>query len=187
MSPTAPVPATYRITFEDWLRFPEDGNLYEILGGELAVSPPPTLRHQRIGRKLLRAIDSYFEERSSGEVFYAPTGVRLSAEDVLEPDLVAVLREHFDRMADERYVTGVPDLVVEILSPGTAGRDLGAKREIYERAGVPEYWIVDPVAAAIQVLTLVDGTFQEVGPYRRSQTLVSPLLPGLAIQLAKIF
>jgi Uma2 family endonuclease len=187
MSPTAPVPATYRVTFEDWLRYPDDGKLYEILEGELAVSPPPTFRHQRIGRKLLRALDTYFEERASGEVFYAPVGVRLSEDTVLEPDLVGILREHLDRIVEERYLDGAPDLVVEILSPGTAGRDLGAKRALYEHAGVPEYWIVDPIAATILVLTLRASAYREAGLYRRDQTLLSPLLAGLEIPLSKVF
>jgi len=187
MSPTAHVPATYRVTFEDWLRYPDDGKLYEVIEGELYVSPPPTFRHQRISRKLLRAIDTYFGERSSGEVFYAPAGVRLSDETVVEPDLVGILREHSNQILEERYFDGAPDLVVEILSPGTAGRDLGAKRTLYERAGVPEYWIVDPVAATIQVLALEGGSFREAGLYRRNETLVSPLLPGLEIPLSKVF
>jgi Uma2 family endonuclease len=187
MSPSAPVPATYRLTFEDWLRFPDDGKLYEILGGELFASPPPTLRHQRIGRKLLRFIDRYLEESSRGEIFYSQTGVRLSEEDVVEPDLVVVLSEHSDRAGDDAYIAGAPDLVVEILSPGTAGRDLRGKRTLYERSGVPEYWIVDPVSATIQVLALVGDAYREAALYRRGDTLVSPLLPGLEIPVAQIF
>lgn len=187
MAPPAPVPATYRLTFEDWRRFPDDGNLYEIIEGELFVSPPPTLRHQRIGRNLLRFLDRYLEVRSRGEIFYAPAGVRLSDEDVVEPDLVVLLREHADRAADDAYVLGAPDLVVEILSPGTAGRDLGSKRALYESAGVPEYWIVDPVGATIQVLALEEGIYREAALYRRGDTLISPLLPELEIPVSEIF
>ena len=88
---------------------------------------------------------------------------------------------------EDSALDGAPDLVVEILSPGTAGRDRGAKRAVYERFGGREYWIVDPVAATIRVLALTDGAYREAGLYRRDQTLVSPLLAGLEIPLATVF
>jgi Uma2 family endonuclease len=72
MTPTASVPATYRVTFDDWLRYPDDGKLYEVIEGELFVSPPPAIRHQRIARNLLRHIDPFLETRSIGEIFFAP-------------------------------------------------------------------------------------------------------------------
>ncbi len=186
MTPTASVPATYRLTFEDWLRFPDDGKLYEILGGELFVAPTPSWRHQLIVTELLFRLRTYLGAGSRGRVATAPAGVRLSDEDIVEPDLVVILEEHRERI-DESSVAGTPDLVVEILSPGTAGRDLGAKRALYEHAGIPEYWIVDPKAATIQVLALADGAYREAVLYRRDQTLISPLLPGLEIPLAEIF
>ena len=186
MSPTAPVPATYRVTFDDWLRYPDDGKIYEVIEGELFVSPPPAIRHQRIARNLLRHIDPFLQTRSTGEVLFAPVGVRFSEDNVLEPDLVVILGPRLAR-GEESALDGAPDLVVEILSPGTAGRDLGAKRAVYERFGVPEYWIVDPIAATIQVLALTDGAYREAALYRRDQTLLSPLLAGLEIPLAKVF
>jgi len=186
MALPAPVPATYRLTFEDWLRFPDDGKLYEIIGGELFVGPSPSWRHQLIGTELLFRLRTFLGSGSRGRVAAAPAGVRLSDEDVVEPDLVVILAEHRERI-DESSVAGTPDLVVEILSPGTAGRDLRVKRALYERSGIPEYWIVDPAAETIQVLALAEGAYREAGLYRSDQTLTSPLLPGLEIQLAQIF
>jgi Uma2 family endonuclease len=186
MSLTAPVPASYRLTFEDWLRFPDDGKLYEVIGGELFVGPSPTWRHQLIGTELLFRLRTYLGPGSRGRVASAPAGVRLSDEDVVEPDLVVILEEHRERI-DESSVAGTPDLVVEILSPGTAGRDLRVKRALYERSGIPEYWIVDPVAETIQVLALAEGSYREAGLYQRGDTLLSLLLPGLEIPLSEVF
>src|SRR5262245_37907481 len=135
MTPAA-LPGVYRMTYSDWLRLPDDGRLYEVIDGELLVSPPPSIRHQRISRRLQSQILRFLEASRLGEVFYAPVGVRLG-DDVLEPDLVIVLREHADRIG-EQVIEGAPDIVVEILSPGSAKRDLNAKRMVYQAAGVPE-------------------------------------------------
>jgi Uma2 family endonuclease len=180
---TSPLPGIYRLTFADWLRFPDDGRLYEILEGELYVTPPPSIEHQRISRNLLLNISRHF---SKGEVLYAPVGVRLSDEDVLEPDLVVVLREHADRIGAQ-VIEGTPDLIVEILSPGTARRDLGPKREKYREAGVPEYWIVDPASSSIEVLALRDGAYVRHGLFRKHEVLRSLLLPEIEIALAQVF
>ena len=183
---TSPLPGVYRLTYADWLRFPDDGRLYEILEGELYVTPPPSVEHQRISRNLEFLLLTFLRRSSRGEVLYAPIGVRLSNEDVLEPDLVIVLREHADRIGTQ-VIEGVPDLVVEILSPGTARRDLGPKRDKYREAGVPEYWIVDPAAASVEVQVLRDGGCVRHGLFRRDEVLGSPRLPRLEIALSEVF
>jgi Uma2 family endonuclease len=180
------LPGVYRLTFQDWLAFPDDGRLYELIQGEVHVTPPPGIEHQRISRDLEFKLLTFLRERAAGEVLDAPVGVRLSDEDVFEPDLVVVLAEHADRIGAQ-VIDGAPDLVVEILSPGTAGRDLGPKRQAYLRAGVPEYWIVDPASQAIEVLALERGEYVRSGLYRRGDTLRSPLLAGLEIALQEIF
>lgn len=116
----------------------------------------------------------------------APVGVRLTDDTVLGPDLLLVLKAHADRFG-ELAIMGAPDLVVEILSPGTAQRDLGRKRELYERHGVQEYWIVDPESRAIEVLSLADGRYARTGLFRRNQRLSSPLLEGFSVDLAEVF
>jgi len=184
--PTAPaLPAVYKLAAADWERFPDDGLLYEILGGELYVSPPPTTGHQRISGHLYARLREHLSTGDRGEVFYAPVGVRLSDHDVAEPDLVVVLAKNATHVG-EQAIDGPPDLVVEILSPGTAGRDLGEKRDLYEQSGVAEYWIVDPKAGAVEVLTLRSGRYTRFGFFRRSEHLRSAILPGLEIPLAEI-
>jgi Uma2 family endonuclease len=180
------IPAAYRLTYEDWLQFPEDGRLYEIIGGELFVSPTPAIRHQRISLRLLFALHTHLQAEQPGEVFHPLTGVRLSEQDVPEPDLVVILAVHANRIG-EHVIEGPPDLIVEILSPGTAGRDLVAKRALYARAGVDEYWIVDPVASEIEVLTREGDRYRTAALYGRAELLRSPCLPDLRIPLDAVF
>jgi Uma2 family endonuclease len=104
----------------------------------------------------------------------------------LEPDLVVVLREHADRIG-RQAIEGAPDLVVEILSPGTAKRDLVVKRKQYEEAAVPEYWIVDPESQSVEVLALEHARYARAGLYRRGDLLKSRILSDLEIQLSSVF
>jgi Uma2 family endonuclease len=185
---TATLPAAYRLTYADWLDFPEDGRFYEIIDGELFVSPTPSIRHQDVSGNLYSFLRRHLKETNRGRIFYAPTGVRLSDERVVEPDLLVVLSEHNDLIGTQ-IIDGAPDLVVEILSPGTAGRDLVMKRELYARAGVAEYWIVDVEAGNIEVLALEreKSDYARFGLFRRGETLRSPLLPELSIPLDEVF
>ena len=183
---TSPLPGIYRLTYADWLQFPDDGRLYEILEGELYVTPPPSVEHQRISRNLEFLLLTFLRRASLGEVLDAPIGVRLSDDDVLEPDLVVVLREHANRVGVQ-VIEGAPDIVVEILSPGTARRDLGPKREKYREAGVREYWIVDPASGSVEVLSLRDGAYVRHGVFRKGEILRSALLADLEISLAEVF
>lgn len=183
---TSSLPGIYRLTYADWLRFPDDGRRYEILEGELYSTPPPSVEHQRISRNLQFFLLTFLRRHAAGEVLYAPIGVRLTDEDVLEPDLIVVLREHANRIGAQ-VIEGAPDIVVEILSPGSARRDLGPKREKYREGGVPEYWIVDPASASVEVLTLREGAYIRYGVFRKNEILRSPVLPTLEIALAEVF
>lgn len=183
---TASLSDAYRLTYADWLAFPDDGRLYEIIEGELFVTPPPNVEHQRVSREIEFRLLQHLRTHASGEVFYAPIGVRLGEEDVLEPDIVVVLNQHRDRIG-RQTIEGAPDLVVEILSPGTAKRDLGPKRARYEAAAVPEYWIVDPEKRRIEVLSLRQGRYQRHGLFESGETLGSPLLGGFELEVLQVF
>jgi Uma2 family endonuclease len=183
---TVILPAAYRLTYADWLRLPDDGRISEIIDGDLFVTPTSSIQHQRISRKIAMHVAAFLERSGRGELFYAPTGVRISDDSVVEPDLLVVLQEHRDRIGDQ-VIDGPPDIVVEILSPGTARRDLVTKREIYSLAGIPEYWIVDSEAANVEVLVLERGAYSRAGLYRRAEALRSPLLPDLDLPLTEIF
>jgi Uma2 family endonuclease len=139
-----------QITWQDVQQLPDDGKRYEAIGGELYVTPAPSLRHQRLHRRLVAALLRLLQEPGRGELLYAPFGVEFPATgEGVQPDLLFVSNGRRGILAED-WIRGAPDLVVEILSPSTAHRDRGIKRDLYERQGVAEYWIVDPEADAVE-------------------------------------
>jgi len=184
-------PARRAWTYSDLVALPEDQLRHELIDGEHFVSPSPNTGHQEISKRLFRALDAHVERHHIGEVLFAPFDVKLSLFTVLVPDLVYFTTERFARVVNEKHATAAPDLVVEILSPGTRRRDKGRKRAVYDREGVREYWIVDPEARSITVLRrpgadagLTDVTVLTLA---KGETLESPLFPGLQIPLREVF
>ena len=186
MAALVETPAPYRLRYSDWLEFPDDGRLYEIIDGELFVTPAPAVRHQRASRNLQYALETYARQTGGAEVFDAPIGVRVSDENVVEPDLVVVLDRNRANIGEQVIDTPV-DVVVEVLSPGTAGRDLVAKRRLYAAAGIAEYWIVDTIAATIEVLELADGEYRSARTIGRDELLTSVTLPGFEVPAEHVF
>ena len=174
-----------KLTYADYVLFPDDGLRHEIIGGEHYATPSRVMRHQRISRDLLYLTQSYLETHPIGEVLYAPVDVLLSDTDIVVPDLVYVSK-HRAYLVTEKNLQGAPDLVIEILSPGTRRRDERLKRDLYERAGVEEYWLVDPAHDVVDVHRRGVGGFQPPVRYVRSDIVTTPLLPGLEIPLDKI-
>ncbi len=172
----SPNPAI-KFTYEDYQHTPEDQR-FELLDGELTMVPAPNLRHQRIGTRLGALLHAFVQERDLGEVFHAPCDVVLSNTDVVQPDLLFVSEERAHLLLGGDNVLGAPDLVVEILSPSTAGRDRTLKRALYAKHGVKEYWLVDPDARTVTVLRLGAGDFQVAAIYGEGQTMASPTLSG---------
>ncbi len=177
--------ANVRFNYHDYLQLPEDKR-YEILDGELFVVPAPNIRHQRLSRKIFEFLLHQAQEKNLGEVLYAPCDVVLADETIVQPDILFVCKERFDIIGKEN-IAGPPDLVVEILSPGTRNRDTEIKRKLYAGFGVREYWIVDPDAGTIAVLTWTEQGYTSAGIYAQSECLSSPLLPGLNLPLEDLF
>jgi Uma2 family endonuclease len=174
-------------TYEDWLNFPDDGWKYEILDGELYTTPPPATGHQRASVKLVIKMGSYVETHDLGEVLEAPCGVRLPTQAVpVQPDIFFIKKENLDIIAEDE-VKGVPDLIVEILSPSNAGYDRTKKFAIYQEAGVPEYWLVDYQAKTVEVFVLTEGAYQLAGKYEMGNMVVSGQLPGFKMAVETIF
>jgi Uma2 family endonuclease len=178
-----------KLTYDDFVLFPDDGKRHELIDGEHYVTPSPNLRHQRISGNLHLAIGSYLKAHPIGELFYAPLDVVISDFDVVEPDLLYVSRDRAAQVLVPQHVRGVPDLVIEIASKGTRKRDETIKRGLYERAGVAEYWVVDPEIDVVRVYRRAGETFERPLELRTDagDTLVSPLLPGLELSLCSIF
>lgn len=177
------IPASYRMTWRDWVRESTEQGLCELIGGELHVSPAPTPEHQRLVGRLYAALFSFLEVSGRGEVFQAPTGLRLTLEDVVGPDLFVLITGGRARVTASAVV-GVPALIVEVLSPGTARRDLVWKRDLYLRAGVPEYWIVDPAARHVTMLTRTRAKWKSA---RAVDVLFSGALAGFEFPLKALF
>jgi Uma2 family endonuclease len=178
-----------KLTYDDFLSFPDDGRRHELIDGEHYVTPSPNTRHQRISRRLLLALGRFLETHPLGEVFDAPYDVVLSDFDVVEPDLIYVAAAQSDVITDE-HIRGTPTLVIEILSPGTRKTDEQTKRRLFERAGVREYWVVDPELDVIKIYRRSDqGSFPRVAELSRevADDLTTPLLPGFSLPFDTLF
>jgi Uma2 family endonuclease len=178
-----------KLTYDDFLLFPDDGQRHELIDGEHYVTPSPNIRHQRISKRLLLLIGVWLQKHPLGEVFYAPLDVRFSLFDVVEPDLLYVSNERAATLLAGQHVTGSPDLIIEIGSPNTRQRDETIKRRLYERSHVLEYWVVDPDIDVIRVYRRDGDRFARPLELSREagDVLTTPLLSGLEIPLAHVF
>ena len=183
MATTEPV---VKFTYEDYRTAPPDRR-YELLDGDLVMVPAPNLKHQKVQFRLGQKLGQFILDHELGEFFFAPCDVVLSDTDVVQPDLLFVSREREHLLSGGENVRGAPDLVVEILSPATADRDRGYKRALYGRHGVMEYWLVDPTADTIWIHRQRAGVLTLTHTFGREQTLRSPLLAGLELDLDDVF
>jgi len=147
------------LTYADYAAIPDDGRRYELRDGELSLTPAPGTRHQAVLRDLLGILNAHVKRERLGVVLPAPVDCILSDTTVLQPDLVFVDAAHRARVT-ARGIESAPTLVVEILSPSTAGADRTVKAGLYARHGVPWYWLVDPGARTIEALALRAGAYE---------------------------
>jgi Uma2 family endonuclease len=173
-------------TYEDLLQFPEDGKRYEILEGELTVTPAPGMGHQNVVMMLGTLINNHVLAHQLGRVYSAPTDVQFSDVSVVQPDLLFVSAEH-QAIILLTHVRGAPDLVVEVLSPSTARRDREAKMKLYAQYEVPNYWLLDPVAREAVAYALQEGDYRQVALAHDDETFSAPPFPDLAIPLGMLW
>lgn len=174
------------LTTEDYRTLPDSGPRYQLVEGELYMSPAPNRYHQIISRNIEFMLLKYLEANPRGELYDAPFDVYLSPHDVFQPDLVFVARENFSVLTDAG-VEGTPDFVVEILSPSNAYLDKKAKLHVYARTGVKELWLVDPDTRLVHVYALQQNAEQPAATFDEKDTFASSHFPGLAIRVAEIF
>ena len=179
------VPAALRFTYEDYALLPEDRR-YEVVDGELVVTPAPTPFHQIVLLRLMKLLDAFVESHRAGTVLLAPCDVVLSRYDVLQPDILFVSSERRP-IIGEKYVGPAPDLVVEVLSPSTADRDRTAKAKRYATFGVREMWLVDPDARTIEVLVNEGDGFRREALHGEADLVRSVVLSGLEFPVSPVF
>jgi Uma2 family endonuclease len=177
-----PLPYTYR----ELVLMPEDGKRHELIDGDLFVTPAPATYHQTVSRRLQHELMTQLEDNGLASIFDAPVDVLFDETNVVEPDLVIVSVEHAG-IITERAIEGVPDIVVEILSPSTKERDRHWKFRLYQRFLVPEYWIVDPDLGSLEAHMLVEGGYGLRARYNYQSTLDCPLFPTLSVDLKRVF
>ncbi len=174
------------LTYEDYVALPDDGKRYEILDGQLEVTPSPLLRHQTVQLVLATILHRHVAERGLGRIFPAPTDVILAKTTVLVPDLMFVSSARV-AILTERAVEGAPDLVVEILSPSTERRDRTAKAALYARFGVPNYWLLDPAERIFEAYALEGEGYRLSLRAAGEQVVRTAPFPELAIELAALW
>ena len=176
-----------RLTVQDYLAIPEDDeNRYELIDGELYMAPGPSWDHQSGSFNLTLALGSFVSENRLGVIRYSPLDMYLSDVDVFQPDIVFISNERLGIIHPDG-LHGAPDLVIEVLSPGTERIDRTLKHERYELFDVKEYWRADPATKTITVFRARNGAFEHIGVLGEGTTIETPLLPGLRVDVSTIF
>jgi Uma2 family endonuclease len=175
-----------KFTYSDYRLLPDNGKRYEILEGELLMSPSPNTKHQIVLLNIAAILKSFVERNNLGQIFIAAYDIVLSKYDVVQPDIIFVSNKNKE-IIKATHIEGVPDLVIEIISPGGAQRDRIIKRKIYALHGVQEYWLVQPEKEKVQVLRLEKGDFKRIAELNSEDVLTSPMLSGLEIRLIDVF
>jgi Uma2 family endonuclease len=173
------------LTYEDYCALPDDGLRYEIIDGLLFSEPSPWLAHQRAVGNLIFTLHAHVRERGLGEVF-TRVDVILDQRTVVVPDIVFVARERAG-IVTERAIEGAPDLIVEVLSPGTVRRDRVAKRNTYARHGVRHCWLVDPAEKTLEAFELIEGAYHFVAAVAEEEAFRPGLFPDLVIPLPELW
>lgn len=175
-------------TYEDYLKIPEEpGYRYEILEGWLVKEPSPSIQHQRVSRELQYLLKTFFDQFDpEGEIFDAPLDVTLTNKNVVQPDLLFISGARREIMRRER-IDGPCDLVVEIMSPSNRRKDRLRKMEIYRKAGIPHYWLVDPEDELLEAFMLKEENYSLVFSGGPGDQFKHPAFPGLELDLHKVF
>jgi Uma2 family endonuclease len=182
-----PVPGAW--TYDDYVRLPDDGNRYEVIRGVLYVTPSPVTEHQFSSFEFSFHLSSFVRKGELGLVLAAPFDVRLPAgiANPVQPDVV-FFRKGNEPRRGTGFFEGVPDLVAEVLSPGTRRRDRTLKLEAYQEAGVPEYWLLDPGRQAVWVYVLgKNGKYAELARGGVGESVESSVLPGFRVNVGALF
>ncbi len=173
-----------RWTYEEYYKL-DDDKRYEIIDGNLLMVPAPDLWHQDWLGSLYMVIRTFVTRNKLGRVFVAPFDVILDAENTVQPDLIFLSNARLG-ILEKRGVFGVPDLLVELISPSSVRRDRYDKKNLYARFGVKEYWIGDPANKSLEILTLQRGGYELHCSAEEKGKITSLVIPGLEFDLTEI-
>ncbi len=173
-------------TYRDYRNLPEDNTLYQLIEGELIMTPAPKIVHQEVSKALVLKLAEFAEKKDKGKIYFAPCDVYLDDYNVVQPDILFVAKDNL-KIITEDNIQGAPDLIVEILSPSSAYYDLIAKKELYEKFGVKEYWIVDPMRHWVENYRLHDGKFVLEQRLEKQGYLSSEVLQDFKLNIEHIF
>jgi Uma2 family endonuclease len=175
-----------KLTYEEFRQLPDDGKHYELIHGEVHLSPSRSTKHQLILGNTSVSLGTYVRSARLGVLFCAPLDVCLNPDTALQPDLVFISAERVG-IVQENFVAGAPDLAVEVLSQSTAAHDRATKLPLYAEAGVPEVWLIDPQAKTVEVLKLQGKKYLLDATLAGDQVLASNLFPGWQLPLRDLF
>ena len=176
-----------KLTYQDLTHLEvEENELYELIDGKLMKRASPSTAHQRMIRKLMSKLDTYVTEKELGELFFAPYDVVLDKYNMVQPNLLFVSKAN-QKIIKETHVEGVPDLIVEVLSPSSIPRDRDIKMKLYARFKVPEYWIVDPVTHCFEVYVLTKQKDYRLHAYAYEEgDLHSTVIKDLVLEIKEL-
>ena len=171
--------------YDDYVNLPE-GSAYQLINGELIMSPAPNLYHQKILNNILILLNNFNSKINFGDIYPSPVDVYFEEYETYQPDIVFVSKER-SQILKETKIEGAPDLVIEILSESSAYYDLKHKKNIYEKYGVKEYWIVDPIDKSVEIYENKKEKFDLIEQKKSNGTIKSKILNGLKISIEEIF
>ncbi|MCC7372730.1 MAG: Uma2 family endonuclease [Chloroflexi bacterium] len=175
------------LTYQDYLQLPDDGLRYEIIEGELHVSPAPSMKHQWTATQLTAVLGVHVYDNDLGHVCSAPTDVYLADGSIVQPDVLFISRDRLHIVTDPN-VRGAPDLVVEIIAPSSMTTDQETKCDLYAKHGVKHCWVFEPVAQWVRAFELgADGAYELVAEAAGDASFSAPPFAGLAIPLARLW
>lgn len=179
-------PPQGRWTYPDYARLPDNGMRYEVIEGDLFMNPAPRPKHQKVSLNLAVALHQFVKQHNLGDVYEAPIDVILpNLASTVQPDLLFIAGNRLD-IVKEEFIEGVPDLIIEVLSPGNPDYDRRTKFQLYARAGVREYWIIDPDACTIDIFVLRGQAYAPLGGFSSGDKTRSEVLADFRLRVAEI-
>jgi Uma2 family endonuclease len=173
-------------TYDDYARLPDHGVRYEVIEGELVMTPAPRPKHQKVSLNLTFVLEQFVRSRQLGEVYVAPIDVNLPGlASPVQPDLLFITTDRLD-IIKEKFIEGAPDLIIEVLSAGSEMDDRRTKFELYARAGVREYWLVDPDGRTIEIFVLRGQAYAPLGNFDSDGQTRSEVLPDFTVTVGEI-